>query len=361
MATGKSKYILGELADLWSRFVFAINMMTDQREPLFNGDTIEICDNSAFTVIADGATQTDAAAVTTNALSLVANLHPWINLEVGAVSEKQLLDGKWAPQTAAQAVIQLKNYMDEQLLRTYLAESLCWLTGSGSAAAAYHDNVAGDTLTNNDWLNCKAALLANDGVMPQNLMAFVSPFGEASLSTITAFIPAFQEAEKGNVGLPRLGFVHNVPVYSTNSVRRNKVIDTSAAVTTGSGVTHTYTVAEGHGFVPGMLVTVAGHDADENISTPTAITSTTATTIVVTTSATADGTSSDAVGTITDATSWNIMLDKASIHVAQQIMPRVREVPHDNSTGTALQVSSLWGRIGRAGRCRVLHSPGSAA
>lgn len=333
--------------------------MRNLREPLGNGDIIECPSIANLTVTANGQTGAAPQAISTAVLSLNANLHPAIFAALPEVDSFQLMDGSWAGLVAEDSLVQLKNYMDEQLLRNYIAQSLCWDTG-----ASYVTNPAGDSLTDDDVLSCKAALLAQDGVRQQNLALFVSPYGEGSLANISSFVPPMAMASSGtesmHLGIPMVGSVSGVPVYSTNSVLRNHTVATTAAVTTGTGVTHTYTVAAGHGLLPGMLVTVSGHDADENIATPTAITSVTATTVVVTTAATADGTSTDATGTISCAHSFNVMLDRSQVFVAQQKMPKLRLVDDYDSTDTALQVSSLWGRIGRAGRARLLMSPGAA-
>lgn len=352
MADARAKAVLSRLADLYGRTNYGIDLVSNLREPLARGDTVEIPDISSFTVIADGTTSTAAAAVTTNVISLSANLHPWINVELPAVASMQLLDGAWASQVAEQGLVQLKNSMDQAFLRTYLANSLCWTTGT---AATYHDNVAGDALTGADILNCKAALLANDGVSEGNLIMIVSPYGEASIMNISAFIPNYQAAEQGNLGIPRLGYVYGVPVYSTNSIQRSNAVATTAVSVTSNVATAT--VASGHGIVAGQVISTTG--LTTNVTNAT-VTSTTSTTIVYPCT-TGDGAFGDGVGTITANSSDNLMLDKSQIFVAQQKMPSVRVVPHDDTTGDALQISAIWGRIGRTGRCRVLHSPAANA
>lgn len=351
MADGRAKAVLEVLSDIYSRGKFAIDSVTPLREPLGFGDLIDVPSIASLTVTASGATTTAPQAITTNVLTLNANLDPMINALLPHLAATQLLNGKWAQAVAKQAMIMLKNSMDETFLQ-YLAETIAWVTGS---AATYHDNVAGDTLTSADWLNAKAGILAQDGAQEQNLVAFVSPYAEGSIRSIAAFVPNFTEAEKGNIGIPLLGRVHGVPVHTSNSIRRNKSVATTAASITTNVVT--WTVAAGHGFVPGMLVTSTGMTV--NLSTAAAITSTTATTIVAPLTG-ADGAMADGVGNVVDATSWNVMLDSAQVWTAQQGGPMARVVPDFQTTGDALQLSTIWGRIARAAYTRVIHSPGSA-
>jgi len=355
MADGRSKAVLGELADLSSRSNYGIDLVRNLREPLGAGDIIDVPSISALTVATSGASDVSAQTITTNVLSLNANLQPMINMEIPLVAKMQLLDGNWAGQVAEQATIQLKNSMDNLLMRDYLALSLCWVTGAAGAGDVYHINPEADSLSEDDILNGKAALLSNDGVEAQNIIFVVSPYAEASIASIAGFIPNGKMAESGMLGIPQIGTVFGVPVFSSNSIKRNQSVATTAATAASSALT--CTVATGHGFVPGQVVTTAGLTTN---STNVVVTSTTATTVVIPTTA-GDGAFGDGVGTITDASSRNLMMDKSQIFAAQQKLPSVRTVPYFNRTSDALQISSVWGRIGRAGRCYTVHSPGSSA
>ena len=353
MADAREKAVIKQLSDLYSRSRYIIDFMTSLRAPLGHGDMIEIPQNSATTVLADGDTSTAPEAITTTVLTLNANLHPWMNVRIPMVASVQLLDGSWAEQTARQSTVQLKNDMDSDL-----AEYL--LTVAYDTSATYHDNVAGDSLSEDDILNCKAALLAQDGVNSEDLVFLVSPFGEASIMSIAGFVPNFQEAERGNLGIPRLGTVFGIPVFASNSIPRNRSIVGTAAVTSGTGTVLTITVGAGHGVVPGMIVTTTGFDATENQAS-VVVASVTATSIVCTIVGGTDGTSADADGFVQVDSSENIMLDRSHCWVAQQMLPKTRHVGDFNTTREALQISTIWGRVARPGRVRVLHSPASAA
>lgn len=354
MADARSKKVLGSLADLWTRADYVIDKITNLSSPLGYGDIIEVPDISALTIGASGAADVAAQSITTNILSLACNLQPLINAELPLLSRIQLLDGNWAGQVAMQAATQLKNDIDNALCRDYLAESLCWTTGTD---ATYHANVAGDALTEDDILNAQALLLSTDGTLAQNLALFVSPYAQGSIMSIAGFVPNFGLAEQGMLGVPKIGSVFGIPVYVTNSIRRNKTIATTA-VTVATNVA-TITVAAGHGVVAGQRLTNSGWTNSATNTSAVTVTSTTSTTIVMPYTA-ADGAQADGTGTVSDATSWNLMMDISGVYSAQQALPSVRMVPNPLRTSDNLQVAAIWGRVGRAGKCVTVHSPGSS-
>ena len=348
MADAREKAVVKELADLYSRTRYIIDYLTSLRAPLGRGDSIEIPDNDPITVNADGDTSAAPEAVTTNVITLNANLHPWVNLRIPQVDSVQLLAGSWPAQTARQATIQLKNDMDSDLAEYLLTVA---------ASTAYHDNVAGDSLTEDDILNSKAAMLDQDGVQVEDLALFVSPYGEASIMSISGFVPNFSQAEQGNLGIPKLGTVFGLPVYASNSVPHSRAVASTAFAIVSNVLT--VTVAAGHGIVPGMLCTFDTVTAGGDMPTPTAVTSVTATTVVF--AHTASNAAATEAGALTVRSSENLLLDLSHCFVAQQMMPKTRIVPDFNTTREAIQISTIWGRLARAGRVRVLHSPAASA
>lgn len=354
MANAAAKAVQSELVDLWSRTDYVIDKIADETALVGAGDSADIADISALTVNASGASTMSAEAVTTNVLTLNSNLQPAICAMFPMSSQRQLLNGAWAAQVAKQAATQLKNTIDDSLCRDYLAESLCWTTGT---ASTYHVNTAGDALTEDDFADAIATLMEVDGTQYQNLAIVLSMRGLGSLKSISGYNQSQNTAPKGVLGIPYVGTVDGVPVYATNSIRRNKSVATSAVSVTSNVATAT---VGAHGFVAGMRITNSGLTNSATNTSAVTITSTTATTVVFPFTA-ADGDQADGVGTLSDATSWNLVLDTSGIHKSLQIMPLVRLVPDPTTTGTVLQIGALWGRIGRAGKCVVMHSPGSSA
>lgn len=354
MADNRKKEVLRALADLYSREHYAIDLCANLREPLGRGDTVDIPNLGTLTVEADGQNPTGspvAQAVSTPALPLVADLHPTIFADLPLVDQIQLLDGGWADGVALDATTQLKNSMDNGLL-SYAAREVAFDTDG-----TYHENAAGAALTDTMVLNLLASQRSDhDGA--HRLAMFVHPFGNGAIQKISGFQPNIQVSAEDalkKVGIPLLGMLYGVPVFETNAVRRN----ISSAVISSSITSNALTlvVAAGHGFVPGMLITTAG--LSENVTTAAAITSVTATTIVVPLTATNDAT--NGAGTVAGRTCMNVLVDVAQgLYVSQQRMPTVDIVKKQGQTGHELQCSSVWGRRGRPGWIRVLHTPGSA-
>jgi hypothetical protein len=346
------------MVSIANRTNYAIDILRQLREPLGMGDTIDVPYLSALTVTASGATGASPQSVTTNIASLAANLEPAIFAAMPQLSMLQIMDGAWADQLASEALSSLKNSIDNALCRDYLAQTLAWTT---STAHTYHDNVEGDELTEDDILNAIAAMTDQDGVQDQNLAFIVGPYGMGAIQSIAGFVPNGAAAEKGVLGIPRVGSVYGVPVFKTSAIKRNLTATATASVT--SSGTFTITVPSGHGFVAGMPITTAGGTADVDAST--AITSTTSTSITVSYGSSSNSpngtmTVSSDIGTSGIGTTMNLLVDTSACFVAQQRLPKIRYVDDYDSTDTALQVSAVWGRIGIAGRCRVIHSPGSS-
>lgn len=354
MANAAAKAVAAELADLWSRTDYVVDKVSDQSALVGAGDSADIADISALTVNASGGTDMTIESVTTNVLNLAVNLQPAICASFPLTSRTQLLNGAWASQVASQAVIQLKNSIDNSLCRDYLAESLCWTTGT---AATYHVNVAADSLVEDDFSNAIAMQLSTDGTQMQNLAFFLSPYAAGSLKSIAGYNQQVV-SQNGQLGIPQIGSVDGVPVYLTNAIRRNKVIATTAG--TISSNQGTFTCGAGHGVVAGQRVTFAGMTGAASNTAAVTVVSTTATTIVAPYTE-SDGALADGVGTITTASSDNLLLDLSGIYVARQVFPMVRIVPNTVQTSDILQIGALWGRIGRAGKAVVMHSPGSSA
>ena len=353
MSDARSKAVLGKLADLAGRNNYGIDLgTTSLREPLGNGDIIDVPSISDLTVIAAGTTSTAPAAVTTNVLSMNANLEPWINASIPQLASMQLLDGGWEGQVAEQAFKQLKNYVDEQWM-LYLLQSVIADTAS---SPAYWYNAGGASLGSDDFANAKAALLSQDGVQAQDLVCFLSPFAEASASQISGFVPNFQQAEQGNLGIPKIGSIHGVPVYVTNSVSRLRTVATTAYAV--SGGVQTATVAAGHGVVVGAKLKFDTVTSGGDEAAAVTVSAVGATSIAWSTSNTGSATEA---GTITLQQCENLMVNKAQNFSAGQGMMKARTVADLQSTGDSLQVSTVWARVSRAGHAIAFGSPPSGA
>ena len=349
MADAREKKVLAELANLVSRSNYVVDNVRSLKEPLSRGDTIEVPSISNLTVTADGSSATTPQSITKSVLTLSANEHPTIFSEITALDSMQSLgDGSWERQVSEQALLMLKNDMDNTMCE-YLIKDLAY-----DASATYHNNVAADALTSLDIAGTIAALKENDGVVHQNLRFFMHPFAVASMETISGWQPNGTEAANGDLGIRRVGTVFGVPVLESNSCLRRRTVASENIELTSNVLT--ITVGAGHGIVPGQKITFDTATAAADITSATAVTSVTATTIVVPLTA-SDIASTAEGGTITVESTESILADVSQVFVAQQLMPTVRIVNMADKTSDSLQVSSIWGKVGRVGRVRVLNSP----
>lgn len=356
MADLRAKEILESLTDNISRANYGIDKVGQYEGVVKRGDTLQVGQLSALSVVADGNVSTSAQSATLTALDLVVDRHPAIFLDLPKVADWQLLGGTTKDQFGKNAAMRLKSYMDDEFCQ-YLAYTLSWLTGAAGVGDLYHRNPAADTVAAEDFANAMADLESIDGVHTENIACFIHPFCEASLRKVGGIAPSQNTGlGAGQFGLPMVGLINGVPAYKMNSIPRNKAVATTACTVTSNVATAT--VAAGHGLTPGQLITTSLMTT--NATSAVAITSTTATTVVYPLTA-ADGALADGIGLITEASCWNMVLDTSDIYVAQSIVPQVEIVKPADKTGWVLQCSSLWGRIGRAGKVRIVHTPGSNA
>ena len=347
MADARSKKVFSVLAPLYEEANYAIDIAaTSMREPLGMSDQIDIPDISELTVTASGATDTTPQAVTTNALALNANLEPFINCRLPALESMQLLDGKWSSQLAANAVSMLKNSMDSDFCK-YLIER--------NNTVADHVNVEGESLTADHVLTAAATLMDNKGVDESDLVWMMSSWGRASLANVAGFVPNMTDAGGKVNGLPVVGSLYGIRVYQSSAVPNGRTLASTAFADAGSDLV--ITVASGHGLVIGQKITFATVTSANDVTTADEITATTATSITV--ASVSHGTATEA-GVVTLSSSENLLISKSNTFIAQQGIPSSRIVPLSDSTGSALQISAIWGRVARAGRAVVLGSPKSS-
>jgi hypothetical protein len=332
-----------------------LSSLPDETGASQKGDVFEVPSIADMTIYSDGSTAQTANDPSLSSLTLTIDQEPFLPVNITRRRQAQLLGGGvWAQQLAMEADMMIRNYKDREV-----ADYMFDLAYDSSAT--YYTNVAGLTLTNVMLLEAKTALSAQRGATDK-IMYVLDAYSEAQLHSLTGFLYQPGQIQMGIAGFRQVGLLHGNPVIITNenpgsAARGAYTVATTAAVTSGSGVTHTYTVAAGHNLVPGMYVTVAGHDADENISTAAAITSVGATSVVVTTSATTDGTSSDATGTITLRSAINFVADFGHLWKGESDNMMVRIVDQLDNTGSRLHISPLYGLVGRAGRVRAFCSP----
>ena len=349
MADARLKAVVNELTDLHTEPDYGVDLAcTDMSNDVGLGDTLEIPDIAALTVIADGDTDTSGQTVTPVVSTLSVNLNPWINARLPQRQATQVLSGNWAPEVARTGFTNLRTSQDSNLFEHLIDQA--WQTGT---SVDYHTNVAGDTLTNADALNAMSRITDLQGVTESDLVWFMSSYGAASFRSISSFQPNFQAAERGDLGIPQIGTMNGVPVYQSSQVPRARTLASTAYDITTNVLT--ITVAAGHGLAAGQKVTFDTVTAGGDMTTSTAITSVTAT--VLTIAHTASNSSATEAGTVTVESSDNLLIARNHCYCAKQLMPISRIVPDPDSSGDMLQISTIWGRFARPGYAQVVHSP----
>ncbi|MEM1024753.1 MAG: hypothetical protein AAGJ19_13805 [Myxococcota bacterium] len=345
----RAKAVTSALAPLFIRMNYIADQAIQEESRLERGERLEIAGLGSIQVGASGSVDVVAQSVAADSLDLFVDLDPMINIEVKIKEREQNLRGNWDNNLAQQATTRLRNYIDSEIA-DYLARVVAFDTGT---EATHHYNVNGAKLTSEPILAAQAAIESNDGYGGRSAM-FAHPFGKANIMAIPEFVPNHTQAEQGNLGIPLLGSIYGMPVYTSQSVLRDQAAISNQWAVSGGTLTVTL-AATGHGFVPGQLVTFDTVTAGGDLATATAITSVTDTTVTIESSGLSNGGASEA-GTLRGQTALNLIVDLDHYHVAMQRRPEVRFVNRENRSSDNMQVTGLYGRVARTGRVKVLHT-----
>jgi len=347
---GKMKELVRALADIYSRGPTEMLHNKLSNYSLEGREIVEIPNIGELTTVAtqssgDDVTGISAQQVAPSILEMAANQSRGIFVLEEDQRADEYLGGGFYQQVAEQGVQQLLSYVDQNVA-AYLCGA-AWTTGT---AATYHDNVAGDALTAADLAQSRGNLMSNKGM--KKPAWFMHPLAVSSVKSIAGFIPNYMQAEKGILGIPQVGIINGIPVYESSDVPSGRTVAATASAISSN--VWTITVPAGHGIVAGMFVKTSGGTV--NITTAAAVTSSTATTIVVGSNASNDA--ANGAVTVTIQSCESLLLDLNNNYFGMQSpTPKVRRVPKAGSTSTELQMWLRWGRVSRTGRVRVLHSP----
>lgn len=344
MTTAISKAVLGELLDQSSRTMYAKDIVRRVGQDVLKGDSVEL-PKQASPTNASATTRAAPQSLTPTVATLSVDQDVFYNIVLPAMTTSQLMDGSWASETATDALEDAGNEMDDSLLSHMLRY------GAYSATATFHGNVAADALTDNDVDLLVAKALDTDGVNYSNLVWILNPYGEGAIKQIAGWSGATEQTVMGSLGIKRVGTVAGIPAFVSRGVPRQRTVaSTASAIATN---VLTCTVAAGHGIVAGQKITTAGGTAD--VDTAAAVTSVTATTVVVPLT-TADDATNGAL-TITVQSTENLLMDRRACFFAEQQMPSVEIVKDYESAARALQVFAAFGHQVHNGRVWCLNSP----
>lgn len=353
MADFRLQQVMDTLADLYSRSNYLIQRGRSLASEVSLGDSVQIPSISALTigsgVDSNGDPQNvSSATVTKSTSTLTVDKQPMVNIEIPLFDKLQSLKGNFLREVTSSAYAQLWNSIDETWCNTLAA------TTAGDLSATYVVNAAGDALGVDDPITAQAKILNQDGVDMSSLEWWIHPFAEGSLKRISGYTPEYSPLTPGALGVPRVGFLNGIPVYVSRSVPMGRTVAaTASAIATN---VWTITVPSGHGVEADMKITTSGGSAD--ITTATAVTSVTATSITVTFTA-GDDASNGALSVIVESAE-NLLVDTAHCYQAMQLMPEARIVTRENRPHDNLQIYAAWGMSARAGRVYKMLSPNAS-
>jgi len=352
MADLRSKAVLSKIADINSRANYIIDKMSNWSAPLGKGDSVQVGALADFTIASavDGSlvpTLLTAQAPSMSALTLTASLEPAAAIRIGQMDQLQALDGGYLAANAETAMLNLRNSMDSAfalyVIQTMAAEAL--------TANLYHSNVAGDSLVADDFHNAIAQQLSLAGSDFNRLALFLHPYAYASMLSAADFVYNVAPNDS-QLGPKQIGSFFGVPVFVSQGVPTSRTIACTAVSVTSNVATVT---AAGHGLAGGVKITIAG--ITTAITTAAAVTSVTDGSIFTVPLTACNGAMADGAGTITVQSAENLLIDTGHAYVANSVMPKVRIVQEPLYTSDILQVSTVWGFVGRAGRASIIHSP----
>jgi hypothetical protein len=352
MADAARKAVQSALLDTWSRGPSLLPLLTNLGPVVRGGDSVDVPYIGSLTVATS-----ESQAVSATSLSvytMTVNRPKFINQGLTMAQMAQLLNGNdaFAQQITRASSGQLANAIERDIVEHII-------TNTG---VSYHVNLAADAVTDDDLNAAEAVMREQDGVANAmgDLAWVVSPRAAASIKNAADFSYDSVSPSQGGVGLPMLGSINGIPVYTHNALPgavdalRQQVATSAVSV---SGNSATATVPAGHGFVAGQQIWTSGLTTNVAVGSPVTITSVTATTIVYPLTA-GDGALADGVGTIYSASSMAMLIHRPWIYYGMDgEIPAVELVKREANAGYGLQLFQHLGRAMATGAAVIVHAP----
>jgi hypothetical protein len=355
----RAQAVLDRFIDLVSLSNYVLDRFTDMggNAELQKGEKLRIPAMGNLTVETDGATRVDGASrqqASTSSIELTVDQEPWIPVQVPARDQIQSLQGRFMQEVATQAMIQLRNYMDGLILDDYLSAQVAWDT-----AGTYHYNEASDGLTAADILVARGIQLRNRA---SNLASQLLVMDPLAVAAVMGFSGWQQATTNTSYGADTVGRIFGMPVVETQGCRLQPSWIEGDTLVSGALTSNVITLvfSEATGLVPGQVISLTATDTgtyDGNYTVATVSSDGKTVTIPKTASNDADILSGTDDTVVVDESAHNLIVDRSHVYTAWQKMPMVRFVPDPETTGDIMQVSTLFGFLGRAGRVRTIHSP----
>lgn len=341
-----------EMVDLDSRSFYFKNLWQDMARMMDGAESMHIPEFSAVAI--EDHVDTSASARSHNALTLQTIDDEGTELRIdqargfsGEIRKwKQHFmgggKGDYVAKVARKVLASLRNDRDSRDCN-YLAFLAAFVAGSSTPETHVNPTVAALTLPM--VRTAVARMMSEQGVSKSDLAMMVHPFGVANIASLPGWRDHQINVEEGALGIRQVGSFDGIPVFEGQGVPRSRV----AAVISSAIASNvlTLTVGAGHGFVAGMEILTAG--LTTNITSAVAITSVTATTIVVPRTASNDA--ANGAGTVRQATgsAWNMIVNRDRLWEATQGR-ETRLIPRGpQHTSDVLQSWEDYGRRTREG------------
>jgi len=352
MADAARKAVQSALLDTWSRGPSLLPLLTNLGPVVRGGDSVDVPYIGSLTVATS-----ESQAVSATSLSvytMTVNRPKFINQGLTMAQMAQLLNGNdaFAQQITRASSGQLANAIERDIVEHII-------TNTG---VSYHVNLAADAVSDEDLNAAEAVMREQDGVANAmgDLAWVVSPRAAASIKNAADFSYDSVAPLQGGVGLPMLGSINGIPVYTHNALPgavdalRQQVATSAVSISTNVA---TATVPSGHGFVAGQQIWTSGLTTNVAVGSPVTITSVTATTIVYPLTA-GDGALADGVGTIYSASSMAMLIHRPWIYYGMDgEIPAVELVKREANAGYGLQLFQHLGRAMATGAAVIVHAP----
>jgi hypothetical protein len=353
-----AKAVQDEILDLESRSFYLSSLWTSKKGAMGAGQSIdisEIADLSIEDAIDTSYNNVNLTVqnITETATNMIVDQARAVSAEIRSFERLFSNNGALLKEFSGKLQRQIRNDRDSKDF-AYLANTIGYDT-----TATYHLNPASDAVSiddvENTIANAQTERSGYQGAPFDQLVWMFHPFGIGSVRRL----PTWQSNEAtmdGQLGLPRVGKLAEIPVYVSQSVQRNRSVATTAVTVTSNVATAT--VAAGHGLVPGLMIVTSGHTTNATVAV--AIQSVTATTVVYALTA-SNGALADGIGTITDQSCYNALVRRDWLWEATVPDWEARIIPYGRErTSDVIQTQHTWARQSRLAAAFFVHSPAAS-
>jgi len=319
----------------------AFSDLSDDAKP---GQSITMVDVGTLTVNTGGGNAISAQSLSPNTYKVIVDQPAFANIYVESIDSLVGVNGNMVSEVGKAALRRIREYVAGDIID----QARDILVGAADVGRVVNAGAA--TLTDAHVHAAISGARKAAGAIGQEISVVGSPGFAAAAKGLVNYRPPMA----GAVGVEAVSYVDGAKFFETNALESSagdRSVATSAS--TISSNVGTQTVAAGHGFIRGMLVTTAGLTA--NATTATAVTLTASTSVACAITA-GDGAQVDGVGTVSSASSLGLVVVKPWVGFAIA-QPEVHIVKSPTRAGWLVQVSAYYGVKVRPGGLVAVHAP----